>query len=392
MNIRRAFSLYFLTVAVFSICFAFASSASAENRDLQIKVMTRNMYPGADLAVIAAADESNLVEVVGGVVENIIQSNIPDRAELLAAEIARTKPDLVALQEATTWKIEMISPTVELNQLDLLMNALKMRGQHYRIAAIQKLTDVELPRLIRYTDSDVILVRADRFQDQPHILRSETHLYEALMEFSVMGGSIQVLRGWIAADVQVNGSRFKFVNTHLESPIPGDYLAATQYLQELQAAQLMDDLDAAKIPIILAGDFNSDAEHTNNYPSDNTNSYDYIVASGFTDAWDELRPNNPGFTWSLFPVPGINFEPFERIDLIFSNGPKAISIMRTGVDPVGGLYASDHAGVVAVFDLANHHPSPHGRKRVYQNNPEQIGFHLPANQLKNLWLHGFRRH
>jgi endonuclease/exonuclease/phosphatase family metal-dependent hydrolase len=393
MKIRRAFSLYFLVVTVFSICFAFASPASAENRDLRIKVMTRNMYPGADLAVIAAADESNLVEIVGGVVESIIQSNIPDRAELLAAEIARTNPDLVALQEATTWKIEMMSPTVELNQLNLLMNALKTFGRHYKIAAIQKLTEVELPGLIRYTDSDVILVRADLPPNQLRVLRSESHLYEALMEFPVMGGTIQVLRGWIAADVKIRDSRFKFVNTHLESPLPDpDYIDATKYLQELQAAQLIEDLDGAKIPIILAGDFNSDAEHTNNYPSDNTNSYDYIVASGFHDAWDELRPNNPGFTWSLFPVPEINFEPFERIDLIFSNGPKAISIMRTGVDPVRGLYASDHAGVVAVFDLANHHPSHHGKKPVYQKNPEQIGFQMPANQLKKLWLRGFRRH
>jgi endonuclease/exonuclease/phosphatase family metal-dependent hydrolase len=392
MKIRRAFSLYFLAVAVFSICFAFASPALAENQDLQIKVMTRNMDPGADPAVIATADESNIVDVVGDAVESIIQSRIPDRAKLLAAEIARTKPDLVALQEATTWKIEMASPTVEIKQLDLLLNALKAFGQHYKVAAIQKLTELELPGLISYADSDVILVRADCGPDQLHVLRSETHLYEALMEFPVLDGTIKVLRGWIAADVQIHGSRFKFVNTHLEAPIPGDYLAATQYLQELQAAQLMEDLDGVKIPIILAGDFNSDAEHTNNYLSDNTNSYDYIVASGFNDAWDELRPNNPGFTWSLFPVPGINFEPFERIDLIFSNGPKAISIMRTGVDPVRGLYASDHAGVVAVFDLANHHPSHHGRKQVYQNNPEQIGFHLPANQLKNLWLHGFRRH
>jgi endonuclease/exonuclease/phosphatase family metal-dependent hydrolase len=212
------------------------------------------------------------------------------------------------------------------------------------------------------------------------------------MEFPVLGGSIQVLRGWIAVDVQIHGSRFKFVNTHLESPLSGDYMAATQYLQTLQAAQLMEDLDEAKLPVILAGDFNSDAEHTNNYPSDNTESYNYIVAAGFSDAWDELRPNNPGYTWSLFPVPGINFEPFERIDLIFSNGPKAISIMRTGVDPVHGLYASDHAGVVAVFDLADHQPSRHGRNRIYRNSPEYFGFHLPANQIQNFRLSNFRRH
>lgn len=388
MKTKRTFRMYLIAVAVFSICFVFTSLASAGDQNLQVKVMTRNMYPGADPAVIAIADESNVVDVVIGMVDSIVQSRIPDRAALLAAEIAKTKPDLVALQEATTWKIEMASPTVEINQLDLLMKALKRLGQHYKIAAIQKLTDVELPGLMSYTDSDVILVRADLPHNQLHVLRSEAHLYEALMEFPVMGGYIQVLRGWIAADVQMHGSRFKFVNTHLESPFSVDYI----FLQELQAAQLMEDLDDAKLPVILAGDFNSDAEHTNNYPSDNTGSYDYIVASGFSDAWDELRPNNPGYTWSLFPVSGITFEPFERIDLIFSNGPKAISIMRTGVDPVHGLYASDHAGVVAVFDLADQHPSHHGRNQVYRNNPEYFGFHLPANQIQNFRLSNFRRH
>jgi endonuclease/exonuclease/phosphatase family metal-dependent hydrolase len=390
MKTKRAFRMYFITVAVFSICFLFTSLASAGNQNLQVKVMTRNMYPGADPAVIATADETTVVDVVSGIVESIFQSRIPDRAALLAAEIARTKPDLVALQEATTWKIEMGSPAIEINQLDLLMKALKRVGEHYKIAAIQKLTDVELSGLISYTDHDVILVRSDCTFNQMHVLRSETHLYEALMEFPALGGSIKVLRGWIATDIQIHGSRFKFVNTHLESPLPD--VPDTKYMQELQAAQLMEDLDDVKLPVILAGDFNSDAEHTNNYPSDNTDSYNYILASGFNDAWDELRPNNPGYTWSLFPVSGIDFEPFERIDLIFSNGPKAISIMRTGVDPVRGLYASDHAGVVAVFDLANQHPSHHGRTQVFRNNPEYFGFQLPAHQLKNWLPSDFRRH
>jgi len=394
MKTKKIFRIYFIAVAVLSLCIVSSSFAFEGNRNFHVKVMTRNMYPGADPAVIAIANESNFEQVVGGMITSIFESRPEDRAALLAAEIARTKPDLIALQEATTWKIDMVDPPVEINQLDLLMKSLRMYGQHYRIAAIQKLTDVVLPGVLSYTDHDVILVRSDVHANQLRVLRSEAHRYGALMEFPVeipgMEGSIQVVRGWIAADIQMGNSRFKFVNTHLESPIPG--VPETKYLQELQAAQLMEDLDEAKLPIILVGDFNSDAEHTNNYPSDNTGSYDDIVASGFIDAWDELRPKNPGYTWSLFPVDGIAFEPFERIDLIFSNGPKPISVMRTGMEPVDGLYTSDHAGVVAVFDLADHQPSHHRSNRIYRDFPEYFGFQFPADQLRHLRPSDFRRH
>jgi hypothetical protein len=165
MEIRRVLGvLCFIAIAVFSFGFAFAQHASAENRRLDVKVMTRNMDPGADPAAIAQADfndPNSVVAVVQGMVADIYDSRITERAALIAAEIARTKPDLVALQEATTWKIEMASPAVEFDQLTLLLDALKALGQHYRVAASQALTDVEAPGLIRYTDHDVILVRSD---------------------------------------------------------------------------------------------------------------------------------------------------------------------------------------------------------------------------------------
>jgi endonuclease/exonuclease/phosphatase family metal-dependent hydrolase len=216
------------------------------------------------------------------------------------------------------------------------------------------------------------------------------------VDFPVGDQTIKVLRGWIAVEVKIHGARFKFVDTHLECPIPypPEYVAPTQYVQELQATQLMEDLEDVKLPIILAGDFNSDAKHTMNYPSDNTNSYSIIAGNNFKDAWDELRPNNPGFTWSLMEVPntapGVNFTPFERIDLIFSDGPEAVSIMRTGIEKLNGLYASDHAGVVAVFDLTNPHPSHQGRS--YRYPMEYSGFHMPAHLFKYFRSLGFRRH
>ena len=115
MRTRKAFGvLCIIAVAVFSICFVLTSPASAEDRDFHVKVMTRNMDPGVDPEAIALAETQADIEAA---IQAIIQSNIPARASMVAAEIARTKPDLVALQEATIWKIEIFSPDVEFNQL-----------------------------------------------------------------------------------------------------------------------------------------------------------------------------------------------------------------------------------------------------------------------------------
>jgi len=365
MRIRRVFgNVIVVAVAVFSVLFASISPASAENRELTVKVMTRNMYPGAELAVIAAAsNEMEFEEAVQSTIESVIQSRIPERAARLAAEIAETKPDVVALQEATIWKIESESGSIVLDQLALLLHSLRAAGQHYKVGVIQKLTDVQLPGVLTYTDHDAILVRSDLPAGQLNVLGTEAHIYEALMSFPVLDSEIQVLRGWVAMDLKIRGARFKFVNTHLEAPLAG--LPETAELQFAQAAQLVDDLQGTNLPVILAGDFNSDAEVTKYYPPDATLSYEHIVDAGYVDAWHELFPSNPGYTWPLLAEglpPGQEVIPIERIDLIFSKGPEAIWMARTGMEPgMDGLYTSDHVGVVAVFQILNHCAGHHFR-------------------------------
>ena len=365
MRIKRVFvTIGLIAVAACLFCISSASPALAEAEKLTVRVMTRNMDAGTDLNYVAAATTEE--EFPGAVMDTIIevmQSRIPERAALLAAEIAATKPDLVALQEVTTWEIESESGTIVLNQLDLLMAALRAAGQHYRVAVVQTLTDIQVPGAVSFTDHDAILVRVNGPGPRLNVIGTETHLYDTLMDFPVPGGKIPVLRGWIAADIRIHEKKhdyqFKFVNTHLESAIAS--IPETAYLQLAQAEELLESLSETRLPIILAGDFNSDAEPTHNYPGDATQSYDTIAASGYTDAWHALRPRNPGYTWPLFwedQMSGQTIAPIERIDLIFSKGPKAISIENTGTDPnASGLYSSDHRGVVATFKLP--HVAPH---------------------------------
>lgn len=356
---RMLYILNLVAVAVISTSLVVMPSAWAENKDLKVTVMTRNMYLGTDFTAIALADDENELQIaIMNTIQNVLQSGIPERAALVASEIAQRKPDLVALQEVTLWTIETEAGTLVIDQLALLLDSLEAAGMHYKKAVDQELTFLEIPGAGSYTDRDVILMRSDLPPGHLKILGTETRLYEHLMPFPVLGNVLDSKRGWIAVDVKIRGARFKFVNTHLEAPMMLD-LEATQAIQVAQAMQLVNDLDATRLPIILAGDFNSDAEDTVGYPPDETDSYGYIVNAGYKDAWHELHPHDYGYTWPLFigdPTSGTI--PIERIDLIFSKGPKAISAIRTGMDPdpVYGLYASDHAGVVAEFDLENHRP------------------------------------
>lgn len=344
-------------IAVLSVWIVFVSSAAAKTVDLTIKVMTRNMDAGTDFNLFGTND---FADAVGLTLGEVISSRIQERAARVAAEIAETQPDLIALQEVTKWKIKSGHKTIVLDQLELLMDSLRDAGVHYRVAVVQNLTDIEIPRIATFTDHDAILVRSDRLLN---IVGSETHIYDNLMPFPTPDGDIPILSGWIAVDVKIHRSRFKFVNTHLSSAIAD--IPETAQLQLSQAAQLVENLQATSLPIILAGDFNSDAETTHNYPPDATQSYDYITGSGFIDAWYALHPADHGYTWPLFGEDLMSGQDVshiqERIDLIFSNELEAVSIERIGTDPVENLYASDHAGMVAVYELVNH-SSCNGRK------------------------------
>jgi len=357
------------------ICFAFVSQVSAENPDLQATVMTRNMYTGADFGAVAAAtNEAEFQSAVLTTIERVLQSRIPDRAALIAAEIAAAQPDLVALQEATVWEIQTESGPVVLDQLELLLASLEALGLHYRAAAVHTLTTVVIEDAVTYSDRDVILARSDLPPGHMKILGTETHLYDALLPFDVLDTEIEILRGWMAVDVKIRGARFKFVNTHLEAPLAG--IPETKDIQEAQATQLVEDLEATTLPIILAGDFNSDAEPTQYYPPDATLSYSLIVASGYVDAWEQLFPDDPGFSWPLMSEAGDALEPMERIDLIFAKGPWALSIAKTGELPASdGLFASDHAGIVAALSLENHRPEKDNpstvRTRAHNRNQKQ---------------------
>ena len=356
MRMQRVWgALCLAAVSAVLLCMS-AVSAHGESDKLVVRVMTRNVDAGTDFNYFAGVEtEKAFQDAVLATIGEVLQSRIPERAHLLAAEIASAKPDLIALQEVTTWEF---AGGPRLDQLELLMEALRAARQSYRVAVVQKLSELEVPDAVTFIDHDVILIRADLPPGHLEVLGTETHRYDTLMDFPLPGGAMPILRGWIAADGKIRGARFKFVTTHLESAVAG--IPDTADLQLAQARQLVRSLAKTDLPVILAGDFNSDAEHTNNYPADNTDTAGYIAGSAYSDSWQTLHRCCPGYTWLLFwedTLTGTAVQPLERIDLIFSRGPEVSSVERTGLNPdQSGLYASDHAGVVATFVLSNSRP------------------------------------
>ncbi len=351
-----------LAATVLALLVVILSTASAQNKDRNLVVMTRNLDTGTDYnLVLKAKSPTELVLAVAATYNEIIDSNIPERADAIAAEIQQQQPVLVALQEVT--KVLHGPPnshatTVDFDQLQSLMAALQTRGLHYQVVASQLNSDLEFPALdlskgwyvARVVESDVVLARTDLPVSQFKVEQVTQDHFTHLLQLDVMGTPVDVPRGWIAVDVKLRGKPYRFVDTHLESI---DYT-----IQARQAEELVTGPTVADIPVILAGDINSDASGSDPVVSA---SYQILVSAGFQDFWPIKHPGDPGFTNPLHgedPYTPLA-TPNQRIDVILAKqGGKGIdqrnvflvSNTTSSLTP-HGFWPSDHAGVVASFTL-----------------------------------------
>jgi len=340
-----------LILVAFLLILGVTGRATARQNEASVSIMTQNMDAGTDLGFVLALGAPEGVDLT---LAEIHASNIPERAALLAAQIALEQPDLVALQEVTLWRV---GPTPETatqtlyDQLELLLAALVEEGVPYEVVAINHLTDLALPGstgALRYTDRDVLLVRSDLRPPELHFSNIHANIYDAALVFE----GLPVSQGWISANVHMRNRHFRLVVTHLESPIPGVDEATD--VQVAQADELIHRLRNVTIPVVLCGDFNSDANFGNGI--DGTPSVGLIEAAGYADTWKIANGDAPGNTWPRFledqtpPDFFVPFVPFERIDLFFSRGMQVISAEQV-LAPSGNMppYGSDHAGVIAKF-------------------------------------------
>ncbi len=338
-----------------------APSAQARGKPAgpSITVMTQNLDEGADFGPVYEATSSTaFVSAVAATWHEIIASNIPERAAGVAREIGKAKPDVVAIQEADEWYTGTLggpANQLQYDQLQSLLDALAAQGLHYEVVAKATNLQIEVPDYadsvdLRLINHDALLMRSDK----PNLTYAnvDVHPFANLASFTIGPSSIDNVRGWTAADITIDGHTFRMVTTHLEGIV-----ASTQ---AEQAQELVDGPGNTTLPVVFAGDFNSDAGCGGaGNPLHETAAYDGIIAAGYTDAWSATHVSHSGCTWPLhteddFVNGEVNQTPTVRIDLIlFRNGVNVRRTARIGEQKSdltpSGLWPSDHSGVTATL-------------------------------------------
>ena len=339
---------------------AMALDTDKSDEDRTLTVMTRNMDNGTDFGPIFAAQTQQDLVIADSITFAEIQaSNIPARAAAIAKEIAAARPDLVGLQEVYTYRVGPFgvpATTVIYDALQSLMDALAQQGVQYAPIAILTNLDAEVPAFnpasglfgVRATDHDVILARTDLPVSHLKLSNIQANHFATVATFTnPVLGQLEVLRGWISVDVKKRGKTFRFVTTHLES--------LSVAVQAAQARELASGPAHTELPVVFAGDFNSDAQSSD--PAQNA-AYKILLAADFRDAWKVTNRGNPGYTW---PLHGEDpFTPFatpnQRIDLVLVRGevdPVDVRLIGNTLRDLtpSGLWPSDHAGLTASFAL-----------------------------------------
>ena len=221
-------------------------------------IMTQNMDEGTDYsALLTAQSQPAFLDAVKQTYNQIAATQPAVRATAMAQEISSAQPDIVALQEASIVRTGSPPTSVTSDLLSSLLTTLDSLGQHYAPVIIGTELDAAAPSVlgfnVRLTTQDVILARTDLPASQLTIANAQAHQYMAQLVVPTPVGQIPVTRGYVSADITVDGTTFRFVTTHLDTG------QVTPLIQQAQVAELLAVENASGLPVIYAGDFNSSA-------------------------------------------------------------------------------------------------------------------------------------
>lgn len=333
-----------------------ASAQSLSQGKGNLRVMTYNVYEGADFSTaLSATTPEEFVAAVSAILANVQATQPPARMAAIARQIGKAQPTLVSLQEVTEWKTCPATPdlsgcagppTLLYDLLYLVKHALQQQGYSYE--EIARVTANELsapaytasgPVIVFYTQRSAILARADIDPDELQLSNIQSDTFTAALTVPTVVGYITVRRAWIGVDVKLHDTSFRFLDTQLESFDPSVNYA--------QGEELLAGLANTSKPVVIAMDSNSKANQPENAFSPTY--YDFLQ-HGFSDAWTETKDAAPGPTCCQDPL---LVNPFsivtDRVDLILLRGSlNATAIQLFGgqaSDKTSGVWPSDHLGV-----------------------------------------------
>jgi endonuclease/exonuclease/phosphatase family metal-dependent hydrolase len=366
---------------------AIALIAPATSQASKVRVMTRNVYLGADLSPGTSATSLQELSNAAGQILNEVDANMFNvRAQGLAQEIRNQNPDLVGLQEAAHWReapcnVNPIPPSatqthVNGNFLQLLLNELNSGEQRYRLVVAEPEFDFQIYANTdgnqmtgspfgceiegRLTMRDAILARVGTRVQTSNAAGGH---FNTLLQVTPAGVPIDVTRGWTRVDAKVGDApKFRFVNTHFEAfdNQPSNHTNQDTDVGNgrVRLAQANDLIApggpaSSSLPVVLLGDLNSDVKTPIN-PGDQL-AHGRLLHAGFKER-ATYDPLGCCLNSSLITDDGggsvSDFD--HKVDHVMTDDPTHIGLFKstvTGRFPVNGFWDSDHAGISSVLNF-----------------------------------------
>ena len=348
----------FVTTTLTLLALAIGQAGSAMAEGMRVRVMTQNMYVGSAFSALLASVSTveDLKAAVTKIYNNILASKPNERAIAVAKEIKTEHPDIIALQEAwilRTGAAGAPATKVETDQLEDLLNELHQQGLPYEVIAIVPNLDAQAPTQlsfdVRLTDRTVIIA------EQPDLKLTNMRVQDYLVNSKVIppaDAGIPIIintRGWASVELTLSGHGLQIATTHFDN-FPQFQFA----IQRAQAGEAIRSLTNPALPIVFMGDFNLDPASLK-LPS----TYQLLINAGFSDAWKQRHPSDPGFTCCQDAnLQNPNSELSTRMDLVLTRGAVSVEDIklvgdqpsdRTPSDPP--LWPSDHAGLLATLRI-----------------------------------------
>jgi endonuclease/exonuclease/phosphatase family metal-dependent hydrolase len=303
----RKVKLWKRVILLFAL-FSYGSISFADDGrdDETISVMTQNLFMGTDFPELTAARNfDEFIQAVTITYRNILATKPKQRMAAIAQEIAKLKPDLIGLQEASILRTGLTTfPTtpsihVEVDMLKILLAELEKLKMPYKPVAILSSLDAQAPGIegfdVRFTVQDVLLVRTERLKKDFKLSDIVAKSFQTQLIVDTAIGPVTNVSGYVSAVIKYRNQKFRFVTTHLAVP----FIAGVN-VPFAQSSELVKFVSAANktIPTVLVGDFNSSA----NDPLDPTfATYSNLLGAGFNDSWLAIHFDELGYSCCQAP-------------------------------------------------------------------------------------------